>query len=47
MAGKQIKFPEKQTHTKSFEMAMWVLTLACIVFVIIAVQVVEGGGLGG
>ena len=44
MAGKQIKFPEKMTHTKQFEMAMWILTLACVVFVIIAIYAVGGGG---
>ncbi|MGI9622002.1 MAG: hypothetical protein ACR2PK_04125 [Acidimicrobiales bacterium] len=43
MAGKQIEFPEKQTHDKGFERAIMIFSLACIVFVIIAVNAVDGG----
>jgi len=41
----QIKFPENQTHKKSFELAMLGFSVLCIVFVIIAVNVVGGGGI--
>lgn len=44
MAGKQIKFPEMQTHNRGFEMAMLGFSVLCIIFVIIAVNVVGGGG---
>ena len=43
--SKQVEFPEKQTHSKQFEMACWVVSIACIVFCIIAIQTVGGGGL--
>lgn len=43
MAGKQLKFPEKQTHNKQFEIALLAFSVLCIVFVIIAVNVVAGG----
>jgi len=43
MAGKHLEFPEKQTHDKRFEMAILAFCVACIVFVIIAVNVVAGG----
>ncbi len=46
MAGKQIKFPENQTHSKKFEQAVWIFTAVCIVFVILAVNMVDGGGWG-
>lgn len=41
--AKQIEFPENQTHKKSFEMAMIGFSLFCIVVVIIAVNVIDGG----
>lgn len=44
MAGKQISFPENQTHKKSFEYAMIGFSIFCIVFVIIAVNVIDRGG---
>ena len=47
MAGKQIQFPENQTHKKSFEMAMLGFSILCIVLVIIAINTVGGGGLPG
>lgn len=43
MAGKQIEFPEEQTHKKSFEYAMLGFSVLCILFVIIAVNVFDGG----
>ena len=46
MAGKQIRFPDKQTHDKRFELAMLAFSFACIVFVVIAVNVVAGGDFG-
>lgn len=42
MAG-QIKFPEEQTHKKSFEMGVIAFSIACIVFAVICIMVVEGG----
>lgn len=46
MAGKQIEFPEKQTHDKRFEQAIWLFCAACIVFVILAITIVDGGSFG-
>jgi|Marorgknorr_s2lv_3_1036020.scaffolds.fasta_scaffold189529_2 hypothetical protein len=44
MAGKQIEFPEKQTHLKSYERNIWILMGICIVFVLIAINVVGSAG---
>lgn len=41
--SRQINFPEEQTHKKSFEMGVLLFCLACIVFVVICVNVVAGG----
>lgn len=41
--GGQIKFPEEQTHKKSFEMAVIGFSIFCIVFTVICIMVVEGG----
>lgn len=43
MAGKQIRFPEKQTHDKRFEQAMLIFSVLCIIFVVIAINTVAGG----
>ncbi len=43
MAGRQIEFPEKQTHVKSFELAMLGVSVLFIVLVVIAIAVVGGG----
>lgn len=43
MAGRQLEFPEKQAHDKTFERAVILFSLACIVFVIICIQAVSGG----
>ncbi len=40
---KQIEFQGKQGHDKGVERAVVIGTLICIVFVIIAIQVVGGG----
>jgi len=45
MAGKQIQFKEKQGHDKGFERNLLIFCAACIVFVIIAVNAVGGGGI--
>lgn len=37
MAGKQIQFPEKQTHSKSFERAMLLISVICVIVVLIIV----------
>ena len=37
MNGKQIEFPEKQTHVKSFERAMLVISIVCVIIVLIVV----------
>lgn len=44
MAGKQIEFPENQTHDKGFERAVVIFSLVGIILVIIAINVVGGGG---
>ncbi|MGI9608019.1 MAG: hypothetical protein ACR2P0_17955 [Acidimicrobiales bacterium] len=43
MADKHLEFPEKQTHDRNFEKAMIGFSIACIIFVIIAVNAVAGG----
>lgn len=45
MAGRQVEFPPEQTHSKGFERALLLASAACIVFVVICIQVVGGGGL--
>ncbi len=42
---KQIEFQGLQGHSKNVERAVVVFCAACIVFVIIAIQVVGGGAL--
>ena len=37
MNGKQIEFPEKQTHVKSFELALLAISIICVVVVLIIV----------
>ncbi len=37
MNGKQIEFPEKQTHVKSFERAMLIISIVCVIIVLIVV----------
>jgi hypothetical protein len=37
MNGKQIEFPEKQTHVKSFEYAMLAISIICVIIVLIVV----------
>jgi hypothetical protein len=37
MNGKQIEFPPKQTHVKTFERAMIVISIICIIIVLIVV----------
>jgi hypothetical protein len=37
MNGKQIKFPPKQTHVRSFEMGMLIFSIICVVVVLIIV----------
>jgi len=39
----QIEFKGKQGHDKTVEKAVIALTVVCIIFVIIAIQVVGGG----
>jgi hypothetical protein len=43
MADKHLEFPEKQTHDKRFEYGTLAFSIVCIIFVIIAVNVVAGG----
>ncbi len=45
MAGKQVEFPPQQTHSKSFERGMWIFSIGCVIFVIIAVLTVGTSGL--
>lgn len=42
-AGKQIEFPEKQTHVKAFERGMLIIS---IIFTIIVLYVVLGTDIG-
>ena len=37
MNGKQIKFPEKQTHVRAFEIGMLVVSIVCVIIVLIVV----------
>lgn len=37
MSGKQIEFPEKQTHVKSFEYAMLAISVICVIIVLVVV----------
>ena len=37
MKGKQIEFPEKQTHVKGFERAMLAIAIICVIIVLIIV----------
>ena len=37
MKRKQIEFPEKQTHVRSFELAMLAICIVCVVIVLIIV----------
>ena len=37
MNGKQVEFPEKQTHVKSFEYAMLAISIICVVVVLFIV----------
>ena len=37
MSGKQVEFPEKQTHVKSFERAMLAISIICVIVVLIIV----------
>jgi hypothetical protein len=37
MSGKQIEFPPKQTHVKTFEIAMLAISIICVVIVLIIV----------
>jgi hypothetical protein len=36
-SGKQIEFPEKQTHVKSFERGMLVFSIVCVIIVLFIV----------
>lgn len=42
---KQIQFQGKQGHDKTIEIAVVVFCLACIIFAVIAANVVGGGSL--
>ena len=35
--GRQIEFPERQSHVRSFEMAMLAISILCVVVVLIIV----------
>ena len=37
MSRKQIEFPPKQTHVRSFELAMLVISIICVIIVLIIV----------
>jgi hypothetical protein len=35
--NRQIEFPEKQTHVKSFELAMLAISILCVIIVLVIV----------
>jgi hypothetical protein len=35
--NRQIEFPDKQTHVKSFELAMLAISIVCVILVLIIV----------
>ena len=37
MSNRQIKFPPKQTHVKSFEYAMLAFSILCVIIVLVIV----------
>jgi Flp pilus assembly pilin Flp len=37
MNGKQIEFPEKRTHVRSFEYALLAISIICVIVVLIIV----------
>ena len=45
MREKQIDFPEGLKHSRTTEMVLWGVAILCILFVILAVQIVGGGGI--
>lgn len=44
MAGKQIDFPPNQKQIPGLDRILWIIAIACIVLVILAIQLVEGEG---
>jgi len=44
LAGKQIDFPPNQKQIPGLDRALWIVAIACIVLVVIAIQVVAGEG---
>ncbi len=37
MNGKQVEFPEKQTHVKAFEYGMLAFSIICVIIVLIVI----------
>lgn len=42
MAGKQIDFPPDQRHSPTLDRVLWIVALASVVLVVIAIFVVPG-----
>ena len=42
-SNRQIEFPEKQTHVKSFELAMLAISILCVIIVLVIVLVTNLG----
>jgi hypothetical protein len=42
-SNRQIEFPEKQTHVKSFELAMLAVSILCVIIVLVIVLVTNLG----
>jgi hypothetical protein len=40
---RQIEFPEKQTHVRSFEMAMLAISILCVIIVLVIVLFTSAG----
>ena len=43
MNGRQIDFPEKQTHVKGFEYAMLAISIICVIIVLVIVLATDIG----
>jgi hypothetical protein len=45
VTGRQIDFPPEQRHSKRTELILLAICAVCIVFVIICIETVGGGGI--
>ena len=40
---RQVEFPERQTHVKSFELAMLAISIICVIIVLVVVVIIGAG----